>query len=273
MTAQLNHHEWEKLSAYLDGRGSRAERERMAQWIARDASAQDALSALENTQAVFRALHHRTAPRNFRLTPDMVKPPAWFPAFNILRTSSALAAVALAALLVADYLPFRISDAVPQAPASTEMSAMILSKKAEPGGAMIITWGGIPAMGAYGKGGGGGAEATVMGIGGGAGPAPAMEPAVPAPLLDSSAKQTTEESGRTTVIEPTPLEGSEPLLGIAPAEERGKIISTSPNILSIAESTIQRPSWLVLALTGIALSGALGAWVLWRRLPAWLRAR
>lgn len=276
MTAQLNQTQWEMLSAYLDGRGSRAERKRTETWLERDASASEALRALENTRAVLRAVRQRRAPRNFRLTTEMVKTPTWFPAFNILRASSALAAVALAALLVADYFPFVYLKDAQSAAAAVEMTTATMQKTFEPGQAMIITWGGMPAMGGYGKGGGGGGDAAVMGVGGGAAePGVVVAPALGAPMAEGPAIQPPLQSTRAAEIVPTPLEGFEPLLGVRPAAERGKIIAASAELTTLHQpktSPISNSSFIIL-LVGVAFSCALAAWLLYRRLPAWLRVR
>ncbi len=276
MTAQLNQTQWEMLSAYLDGRGSRAERERTETWLERDASASEALRALENTRAVLRAVRQRRAPRNFRLTTEMVKTPTWFPAFNILRASSALAAVALAALLVADYFPFVYLKDAQSAAAAVEMTSAAAPKISQPGQPMIITWGGMPAMGGYGKGGGGGGDAAVMGVGGGAAePGYEVAPTLGAPMAEGPAMQSPLQSTRAADILPTPLEGYEPLLGVRPVEDRGKIISASPDITTLLQpktSPISNSTFIML-LAGVVFMCAIATWLLYRRLPAWLRIR
>ena len=272
MTAQLNHHEWEMLSAYIDGRGSRAERERIERWIAEDITARDALNALEDTRVVFRALRKHKVPRNFTLTREMIKPPAWFPAFTILRISSALAAAALAVLLVAGNYPFLVSSHQQQASVSAQMPSAILRKEAGPGGPMIINWGGSPSSGAYGKGGGGG-DATDLGIGGGEAAQPAIEPAIAAPVLEGDAEKPPSSMSSIHEITLTPLEGFDPLLGIRPSEERGTIIGTRPGFNDEIRQTTETNIWTLVALGTFTVCSAIAALILRQRLPAWLRAR
>ncbi len=67
----------ERLSAYLDGELSRAERARLESRLARDAGLSAALDELRATRALLRRTPRRRVPRNFTLTPKMVglRPP------------------------------------------------------------------------------------------------------------------------------------------------------------------------------------------------------
>jgi len=62
----------ERLSAYLDGELSRAERARLESRLARDAGLSAALDELCTTRALLRRTPRRRVPRNFTLTPKMV---------------------------------------------------------------------------------------------------------------------------------------------------------------------------------------------------------
>jgi hypothetical protein len=67
----------ERLSAYLDGELSRAERVRLESRLAREADLSAALDKLRATRALLRRTPRRRAPRSFTLTPKMagLRPP------------------------------------------------------------------------------------------------------------------------------------------------------------------------------------------------------
>ncbi|MFN3763511.1 MAG: anti-sigma factor family protein, partial [Anaerolineae bacterium] len=66
--------EW--LSAYIDGALSPRERARLEARLAQDADLRARLESLKRTVALVRGLPPVPAPRNFLLTPAMVRPPA-----------------------------------------------------------------------------------------------------------------------------------------------------------------------------------------------------
>ena len=86
----------ERLSAYLDGELSQAERARLESRLARDAGLSAALDELRATRALLRRTLRRRAPRNFTLTPKMagLRPP--LPnAVPVLRLASVFATLLL----------------------------------------------------------------------------------------------------------------------------------------------------------------------------------
>ncbi len=86
----------EQLSAYLDGELGPMEAARLASRIATDPQLASVFEALRQSQAVLRHLPPRRAPRNFTLTPQMVRQKPPLPrAYPFFRFSTALAAVLL----------------------------------------------------------------------------------------------------------------------------------------------------------------------------------
>ncbi len=95
----------ERLSAYLDGELSQAERARLESRLARDAGLSAALDELRATRALLRRTPRRRAPRNFTLTPKMagLRPP--LPrAIPVLRLASVLATLLLFATFAGNLL-------------------------------------------------------------------------------------------------------------------------------------------------------------------------
>lgn len=66
----------EQLSAYIDGALSAQERAQLEARLAQDADLRARLESLQRTVTLIRALPPVPAPRNFLLTPEMVRPPA-----------------------------------------------------------------------------------------------------------------------------------------------------------------------------------------------------
>ncbi len=73
----LSFHDAERLSAYLDGQLSQAERTRLEKCLSSEAELAAALADLRQARALLRRTPQRRAPRNFTLTPRMagIKPP------------------------------------------------------------------------------------------------------------------------------------------------------------------------------------------------------
>ncbi len=102
----LSPHDWETLSAYLDGELSSQEKARLEARLWKDASLRNALDELGRTRLALRNLPRLRAPRNFTLSRKMVavKPaPRLYPFFGF---ASALATVFLLVVLLMDFLGF-----------------------------------------------------------------------------------------------------------------------------------------------------------------------
>src|SRR5512138_196575 len=109
MRAQLSNRDYEQLSAYIDGQLAQSERRRLEERIHNQPELQNALDELTQTRALIRQAPRRHAPRSFTLTPEMIgeanlrrkRSRGWnFNLFPILSFTSALAALALVAVLI-----------------------------------------------------------------------------------------------------------------------------------------------------------------------------
>jgi hypothetical protein len=111
MRAQLSNHDYEQLSAYIDGQLAPAERRKLEERLRVQAELQAAFDDISRTRALLRSAPRRRAPRNFTLTPAMVgergarKRGSWWNLFPVLSFTSALATLALVASIVFQLLP------------------------------------------------------------------------------------------------------------------------------------------------------------------------
>ena len=110
MTKQLSTHDWEILSAYLDGELTSQEQSRLEHSLQQRIDLQQALDELRRTRIILRSAARVRAPRNFSLTPAMVGElkPSRKPlfSFNALRLSSALASVLLVLTVIGEWFSF-----------------------------------------------------------------------------------------------------------------------------------------------------------------------
>ncbi len=161
----LSFRDVEQLSAYLDGKLSRADSTRLASRLQTDPSLRGVMDDLSQTRALLRKLPARRAPRAFTLTPKMagVKPP--LPrAYPTLRFATALATLLLVITFATNSLMPSLTAFAPTA---------------------------------YGMGGGGGGCETC----GGESAAATQAPAAAAPSVESGIAPTMEASATP---EPTP---------------------------------------------------------------------
>ena len=302
MTTPLTPKDWELLSAYLDGQLSDAEKRQVQDLLALRPDLGQGLDELRRTRAVLRAAPSRRAPRNFTLTPAMVQKPrrrltwGWAPSFGF---ASALATVLLV-LSFFFHLPVQaLSNTAAPAAAPAPLTARnSAGSEATP---PIILWQ-DNGQGATGMGGMGGAPASsspAAGIEPTAAPnfsaqsaptdtppaaalvrpnlapestttpeataaAPAAEKSAP-PLAAAPLATTAAASGAAATAA---LENG-PILGIAPQQDRGKlIVPTQGASDAYAVHAIEEPStwpWVQTGLAGVALvCAALAIW-LWRR--------
>lgn len=93
---ELSSRDLELLSAYLDGHLSQTDGARLESRIKNDPELRSAYDGLRQTRALLRKLPARRAPRNFRLTPQMVGiKPTLSRSFPIFRLASVLASILL----------------------------------------------------------------------------------------------------------------------------------------------------------------------------------
>lgn len=164
---QITRH-WTELSAYIDGQLPQKKAARLEKRLSQDSALRVEYQDLLRTRSMLRSLPSRHVPRNFTLTPDMVRAPRrrifsfLVPA---LRLSSSAAALMLALTFALEFMgggPLMAKMAQDAAPAP----AMEMMMEEAPAGTaeepMILLWGQQPAPGL-----GGAMAPEVDGMGGG----------------------------------------------------------------------------------------------------------
>lgn len=207
MTTNLSPKDWQALSAYLDGQLSQQEQARLEKRLGENPVLQTGLAELRQTRTILRGLPKRKAPRNFYLSPAMVKPrpvPLAAPALGFASAFSAF----LFLLVLAGQVFLRSAPA-----ASTSMIRITqqVEKAAAPQAVQalpeIITWGtptplGYSANSVPGYGGGG---IPAEGIGGGA-------PEIEFTVTPMPPAATQASSGPSLMAQPQPTRTDERLV-------------------------------------------------------------
>ena len=108
MTTRITEREWEDLSAYLDGQLSPKESARLEEKLQARADLRLALNELSQTRSLLRSQPAVRAPRNFLLTPNMLRerraPVRSFQLFPLMRLASGLAVALFILVLAGDFL-------------------------------------------------------------------------------------------------------------------------------------------------------------------------
>jgi hypothetical protein len=246
------HKDLEALSAYLDSALSGDDRQALEARLIREPDLRLVLENLRKTKQLVRRLPHVRAPRNYTLTPEMVKVRRKRRTLGLtLRLATSLAAIVLVMLVSFELL-------VGWGPA-TPLAEKELALDGSTTPAPLIFWG-VPGMG------GGGDVAE--GIGGGEPMAVESEPM----LIESSEaapKQPTEdpqyvesEPTKPQTVESEPMRaepgggGGNPILGLNP-EEAGEVIATSAPDVSSVRSLPSYWRWVQVGLAVAALAGGL----------------
>ena len=112
MNQKISNHEWEALSAYLDGQLSSKERARLESNLRANHELMETLEELQKTRQLLRSQPRIKPPRNFTLTSDSVgsRPeilPGWFRITPALQFTSAIASVLLVLVFITDLLALR----------------------------------------------------------------------------------------------------------------------------------------------------------------------
>lgn len=263
MTTQLSPHDWEQLSAYMDGRLSVRETQEIGQRLDDSKELRMALEQLRQVRTILKAVPLRKVRRHFTLTPDMVKPAKLLQLVPIFRFASAAASLALVVLFILNFLPnlarMSFGASAPMASVQQEAAADRAAEEAAP---QIIFWG-SPTP-----------ELEMMGKGGGAPPAPwetipqaAMpveEPAVEmAPLPSATPQPAATMEAEVFASSDT---SSGPILGIPPSEEQGTIMTPLKEEISpIRESRFDTMLILYIGLAVVALGGIIASAVIRRK--------
>ncbi|GAB4453718.1 MAG: zf-HC2 domain-containing protein [Anaerolineales bacterium] len=122
----------EQLSAYLDGKLTPRQRADLETQLAANPQLRADLEALRRTRTVLRAAPRLRAPRNFTLTPQMVRARPQLPTFYpYLRWSTALTGILVFFILLGNHLVLPLTTARNAAPMLTESAPMLLESPAD----------------------------------------------------------------------------------------------------------------------------------------------
>ena len=308
MKAQLSHKDWELISEYLDGELPAREKNRLDQRLNVQPELRNGLEELRQTRSLLRSVPRRRAPHNFTLTPAMVQRRSLPRLFPVLGFSSALATVLVFLTLFLRLLPGSTAamQAAPMMKSLETNNAVAQDATAAKPTPLIIQWGAQPNyQAATGRGGsgGGGPEGTNDGV--------APQLANPSTLTDNQAAPTEAPAAAAKSMEATPetsaqpmapalsapaqpaplappaaplaqppatgaatqLKESNPILGVAPKEDEGKIVPQPEAEFQAAQRVASKGPvsapinwWLIdSGLVFIALATGISAFILWRR--------
>ena len=218
MKSQPKTRHMQQLSAYLDGQLPAWQTARLEKRLGTDADLRAEYETLLYNRSLLRGLPSRRVPRNFTLTPDMVRAPRrQLPLFLVptLRFSSSAAALVLVLTFVlelagglAPRMAMTAQEAMPQA--VMEMAADAPQTEATP---MILLWNPQP------PGMGGGMDTLAEGMGGGPSSEPAMDSALTMEMaelpLEEAAPASEEENLSMMTLE---METEEPAAAKAAPE-------------------------------------------------------
>ena len=271
------------LSAYLDDALTAQNREKLEVRLANEPELREKLRNLRRTKIILGSLPRQQAPRNFVLTPEMVKvrQPEKQPFAATLRMASALAAILLVVMFGVDLL---VRRGLPSGQLASEAEMMEAARASDEADAVpLIQWG---PPGAEGKGGAVG-DGAHYGMGGESfiaeepmlemealPPAeefpveiPAEEPEEVLPEAELAPLDNIEEEERILGIEEQDVEGKDLILGLNP-EQAGEIVSSSKPVRGVDEHPLPWQTtfrWVQIALAGVAVGGGLILLVLRRR--------
>jgi len=240
------------LSAYLDNALNEKEAARLESRLDKEPELKEKLENLKRTKILLSRLNRVPAPRNYTLTPDMVKVRGQKnkPLFTTLRLASSFAAILLVVLfgvqlaLQGGILAPRMQSDAPMmesARVEDETTPEPLIFWAEPG-----TGGAVP------EGFGGGSAESL--------PEDSFIPEEPAEEEEAPAEEPAMPEEQPDVESLTPvqnLEDSSPILGVNP-EESGKILDRSQPDVEEREITPDWSRviiWVQIGLAVIAVSG------------------
>ena len=246
--------ELNNLSAYLDKELNKKEAEKLETRLEKDPVLREKLENLKRTKILLSRLDRVQAPRNYTLTPDMVKVRGQKkqPLFTTLRLASTFAAILLVALFGVQFvLQGGIQTPRMQSDAPMLEAAKVEGEETpEP----LIFWADPGTGGAVAEGyGGGGSESGIE---------KPYIPEEPAEAEEAPVEEPAEPEQQPELESLPPVrdfEDSSPILGINP-EESGKILDRSqPDIeedeVPLDWSNIIR--WIQITLAVIAVGGGL----------------
>jgi hypothetical protein len=104
MATRISQRDLEAISAYLDGQLSGKEQARLDARLQADTDLRLALEGMRRTRSMLRSMPRLRAPRNYVLTPQMLRRKSSPPAYPVLRLASALATFLFVLVLAGDLL-------------------------------------------------------------------------------------------------------------------------------------------------------------------------
>jgi len=134
MRARISNHDYENLSAYLDGQLTASEQWKLEERMRARPELKAVLEDLTQTRAMVRMMSHRRAPRAFTLTREMVgdiRPRRWQGFFSSLFPALSFAS-AVATLVLVATLIFELAPGVDLMPASQPQEVALKSMDGEP---------------------------------------------------------------------------------------------------------------------------------------------
>jgi hypothetical protein len=289
MTKTMTLSDYELVSAYLDGACSPRERVFLEERFGKEPELAQTLLEFKHVRRILRLLPVRRAPRNFTLSASQV--PArpqhffWAPALNYVGLASTL-------LLVMVFIGTNFLPGLSGTKMLTRSQNLMASTEAVSSTPMIITWGQPADTSAKGGMGGGGNSNSSpdlyssdgSGLGGGnSNPSPEFNSSSGSGLGGGgSVESATEASGAsvpvpnstevatevpmTMMAEPSTGDSTEaavnPILGIAPTEEQGKVISTPEAVHQVNSSPEINYSLIEIILASIAVISVAAAFLI-----------
>jgi hypothetical protein len=254
MSGRISSRDYERLCAYLDGQLPPHERGQMAHELHKRPDLQRELEQLRRTRQVLRSVPMHKVPHNFILTRAMAaarRSPLILPIFQFASALSTLAVVVLLVLDLSMGTLFQSASAANAPLAAVRSAAAAATETPAP---QIIEWNNT--------GSGGGSAATGLGGGYGGGPSVANSsmavstettgvatdmtqkmatpPAPEQPMLSVPQAQATPQPEATQAPSFSAQSGNDnPILGIPPANQQGKIIvSPTATPTSAPESVV-----------------------------------
>jgi hypothetical protein len=236
MKAQGKTKDWLVLSAYLDGELNAREKEKLERRLHTSPLLREQLSQLKITRSMIRSLPRKKVPRNFVLSPEMVKQrksTGWLPLMGLTSAASAILALVL---LFFQFAPgFLLNTQSLMAKNADEVAMYAEADSADSvrneGTPEIIYWGGPPAPEvANGKGGGNNTE---------------LVPNQSAPLYEAApAEGEAPEAMEAPAEEAPQMEAPALIPGqeeAPPAEPTPEMLVNSPEIQESTEESLAAP--------------------------------
>ncbi len=253
----INPKDFNRLMAYLDGALSTKERARFERQLAASEDLKRTMLEQKRLKAALRALPIKKAPRDFMLTPEMVKQrKSVSPMFPAFRLASMIATVLLVVVFAGEYLLAPALQSARSKTAATEAAAVKMPMaSSEATEEPLIFWNAQPAT----KGMGGGADTM-------AGKESLALPEAAPPPVENSEEEVSTDQVEATPVEPSDIDQEALILGLN-TEEGGQVISQSVDSAQVETQRLALTpiQWVKIGLGALALGLGITALVLRRK--------